>query len=355
MENLVVNHNFWKNKTVLLTGHTGFKGSWMSLLLQKLKTNVIGYSLSIPTKPSLFEIANVEDGMTSVFGDIGDYHLLQQTVKKYCPDIVIHMAAQPILLKSYHDPLETFETNVMGTIKLLNVLREQQNHLVILNVTSDKCYMISGKKKYEENDQLGGLDPYSCSKSCSELITTSFRRSFFNQTTNNRVISIASARSGNVIGGGDWGENRLIPDVIRAITNRNPVKLRNLHATRPWQYVLDALGGYMSLLEKIWSDGKSYSGSWNFGPIDEEKSVKWIVDKLRSRLNFEITVEPQNLEFQEESHLSLDVTKASTKLGWQPKYNIESALEKTISWYENYFATKNMRTITEQYINEYLN
>ena len=274
--------NFWKNKKVLLTGHTGFKGSWLSLWLQKLGVDLVGFSKSIPTKPSLFELADVEKNMTSIMGDITHIERITDVVKQHNPEIIIHMAAQSLVHKSYDQPLETFSTNIMGTVNLLEAIRNTSKKCVIINVTSDKCYENQELSRgYKENDPMGGYDPYSSSKGCAELITSSFRDSFFkNSNDKDYDISLASVRAGNVIGGGDWADNRIMPDIMRGILNKKIIKIRNPTAVRPWQHVLEPLRGYLELAEKLYNYKSEYTESWNFGPDDDVKPVSWIVNKL---------------------------------------------------------------------------
>jgi len=348
--------NFWKNKKILITGHTGFKGSWLTIWLKKLGADVIGFSNSIPTNPSLFEIADIEDGIKSVVGDIQNYEFLKETISKYEPEIIFHMAAQSLVIRSYSNPIDTFSTNVMGTVNLLYAIKETKKSKVVINVTSDKCYENNESLEgYSEDDPMGGYDPYSSSKGCAELITKSFRKSFFGSDSKNNV-GLASVRAGNVIGGGDWGENRLIPDIIRAVKNKENMKIRNPNAIRPWQHVLDPLNGYINLAEKLWDDQTQYSEGWNFGPEKNEvKSVSWIIKKFndlwKNKMNWEI----DNNELHEASNLILNCQKAKSKLGWNSKINTETALKWTIEWYEKFFDGKNMREITEEQIVEFQN
>lgn len=262
--------SFWKNKKILLTGHTGFKGSWLSLWLQKIGANVIGFSKDVPTEPSHFEVSHVGDEMESIIGDIRNYEEIEKIFLKFEPEIVFHLAAQSIVHNSYQDPKATFATNVMGTVNLLEASRKTNIPKVIINVTSDKCYKNTNEKKlFVETDPVGGFDPYSSSKGCSELITDSFRNSFFNSDKKNS-IGLASVRAGNVIAGGDWSQYRLIPDIIRSITSKQEIKIRNPNHVRHWQYVLDPLHGYLILAEKIWNDKVNFSSGWNFGPTSDE-------------------------------------------------------------------------------------
>jgi len=351
-----MNPEFWKGKSVLLTGHTGFKGSWLSLVLQKLGVKLVGFSKSIPTKPSLFELAKVEEGMISIYGDVRDQKLLEKTIDEHNPEIIIHMAAQAILRKSYEDPIETYETNVMGTVNLLESVRKVGGTKVILNITSDKCYENSGSNNhYKEEDPMGGFDPYSNSKGCAELVTASYRNSFFNSTEfEKHGIALASARAGNVIGGGDWGQDRLIPDIMQGIIDGKKIKIRNPNATRPWQYIMDPLNGYLMLIEKLWSKGTQYNEGWNFGPLEDNKSVKWIVEKLTEYWDREIKLElDKENNPHEENYLSLDCSKAKNRLDWMPKLDLEKALVWTSDWYKDYEQNKDMRQITEEQITNF--
>ena len=352
-----MNKEFWNKKKVLLTGHTGFKGSWLSLWLQKLNANVTGFSKSIPTNPSLFELADIESEMTSIIGNICDYNKLEEVIKEYQPEIVIHMAAQAILRESYHNPIETYATNVMGTVNLLESIRKVGNVKIILNITSDKCYEPNGLSKgHLETDRLGGYDPYSNSKACSELVTESFRNSFFNPNEHhNHGVSLASCRAGNVIGGGDWSKDRLIPDIMRGILNNEIIKIRNPNSTRPWQHVLDPLNGYLTLAEKLWSSGTEFSEGWNFGPQGNcDKPVKWIVEKLTEWWTKEIRFSIDNsVNPHEENYLKLNCNKANFKLKWIPKLNLEQGLKWVMEWYKQYEQNNNMRNITEQQIEKF--
>jgi len=352
-----MNPQFWKGKTVLLTGHTGFKGSWLSLWLQKLGANLIGFSKDIPTKPSLFELANVEDGMTSIIGNVCNYEQIEKVIRDYKPEIVIHMAAQAILRESYKDPIETFSTNVMGTVNVLESIRKKGIVKVILNVTSDKCYESNKLSNgFSEDDRLGGYDPYSNSKACAELVTSSFRNSFFNPSEyTEHGVALASVRAGNVIGGGDWGTDRLIPDIMRGILNNEIIEIRNPEAIRPWQYVLDPLNGYLILIEMLWSNGIKFSDGWNFGPEkNDEKPVKWIIEKLTEQWKQDIQWKTNNEKNpHEEKLLRLDCSKARSKLGWKPKIKLEKGLVWTTNWYKQYEEKKDLREFTEEQITEF--
>ena len=267
-----MNSNFWKNKKVLLTGHTGFKGSWLSIWLKKLDVELVGFSKDIPTKPSLFEIAKVSEGMTSITGNIEDFTAIQKVLKENKPEIVIHMAAQSLVRKSYEEPINTFATNVMGTVNLLQAVKTTGSTRVLINITSDKCYENKGTEKaFSENSPMGGYDPYSSSKGCAELVTSSFRNSFFNLKEFERHgCSLSSVRSGNVIGGGDWAKDRLIPDIVNGVYKRTPIQIRNIKSVRPWQFVLEPLFGYLLLAQRMWKEGKEFSEPWNFGPDETD-------------------------------------------------------------------------------------
>jgi CDP-glucose 4,6-dehydratase len=304
-------------------------------------------------------LANIENGINSIIGNVCDYNKLEETIKEYEPEIVIHMAAQAILRESYRNPIETYATNVMGTVNLLESIRRVGNVKVILNVTTDKCYEHNElSKEHLETDRLGGYDPYSNSKACSELVTSSFRSSFFNpKEYHNHGVSLASCRAGNVIGGGDWGKDRLIPDIMCGILNEEIIKIRNPNSTRPWQYVLDPLNGYLTLVEKLWSSGSEFSEEWNFGPAEkDEKPVKWIVEKLTHQWSKNIKWDIDNsVNPHEENYLRLNCEKANSKLGWLPKLNLEQGLEWITKWYKQYEKNNNMRDITEQQIEEFQN
>ena len=349
-----MNESFWKNKKILITGHTGFKGSWLTIWLKKLGADITGFSKSVPTNPSLFETANIEKDIKSVVGDIQNYELLKETISKCEPEIIFHMAAQSLVIKSYSNPIETFSTNVMGTVNLLYAVKETKKAKIVINITSDKCYENKESLEgYSEEDPMGGHDPYSSSKGCAELITKSFRKSFFSSDHENN-IGLASVRAGNVIGGGDWAENRLIPDIIRAIKNKENVKIRNPNALRPWQHVLDPLNGYISLAEKLWDDQKKHSEGWNFGPEKNEvKPVSWIIEEFNELWKNKINWVVGNNELHEANNLILNCQKAKSRLGWNSKINTETALKMTIEWYTKYFDGKNMREVTEEQIIEF--
>ena len=354
---------FWEGKKVLITGHTGFKGSWLSLWLNKLGAQVIGYSLPPPTKPSLFEAANIKSGINSIIGDIRDLKHIKAVIAEHQPEIIFHMAAQSLVRYSYEHPSETYSTNIMGTANVLEAIRTSENVCVAIIVTSDKCYenneWIWG---YRENDPVGGYDPYSSSKGCAELITQAYRNSYFSgKNNNNRTAYIASVRAGNVIGGGDWAEDRLIPDIMKAfLKNRSPL-IRSPNAIRPWQHVLEPLNGYLMLAERLWEFGPDFAEAWNFGPnIEDAKPVSWISDYLTRLWGYGVKCKFDSVQHPHESdhlhearYLKLDCSKAMTLLGWSPKLSLNKALELTVDWYQMYKKEKDMRDITEKQILHY--
>ena len=349
--------DFYSGRRVLITGHTGFKGSWLSILLSWLGAEVHGYALKPNTIPSLYELANVDQLVSSTIGDIRDYALLLKTITRVQPEVIIHMAAQPLVRESYKNPRETYEINVMGTVNLLEAVRQVESIRAVLNVTTDKCY--ENKEwhwGYRENEPMGGYDPYSNSKGCSELVTSSFRSSFFNpKEYKNHGVALASARAGNVIGGGDWADDRLIPDFIRSITRGQKVKIRSPYAIRPWQHVLEPLSGYLTLCEKLYTAGTAFAEGWNFGPDDRDaKNVEWITKKIcelwGESASFEIDTNPQP---HEASYLKLDCSKAKAELDWTPIWNIETTLKSIVVWNKALLAGENMRTVTEKQIMDY--
>jgi CDP-glucose 4,6-dehydratase len=323
LEDLVmISQGFWKDKTVFITGHTGFKGSWLSLWLHSLGAKVIGYALEVPTHPSLFHDLKLEQLITSLNGDIRDSSTLIASVKQYQPDIVIHMAAQPLVKYSYQNPVETYDVNVMGTVNLLEAARLSRPRAVLI-VTTDKCYQnnewVWG---YRENEPMGGHDPYSSSKGCAELITAAYRSSFFSpETYSEHGVAVASARAGNVIGGGDWAKDRLIPDLIRGFINNESVPIRYPYAVRPWQHVLEPLSGYV--------------GGWNFGPFDQDaRPVSWIADKMVSLWGEGASWSKDKADHPHEAtYLKLDCSKATTYLNWSPRWNLGEALHHIAHWY----------------------
>jgi CDP-glucose 4,6-dehydratase len=337
---IFIDPHFWKGRRVFITGHTGFKGSWLSLWLQKLSAEVVGYSLPAPTSPSLFEVGGVATGMESIVGDVRDYSRLWDALEKHKPEIIFHMAAKSVVRASYQDPIDTYSTNVMGTVNLLEAVRQLAGRTAVVNVTTDKSYenkeWIWG---YRETDRLGGYDPYSNSKACSEMVTQAFSSSYFSNQNSKSEKLIASARAGNVIGGGDWTPDQLIPDIVNAFNERRAVVLRNPHAVRPWQFVLDCLGGYMTLAEKLWLDGSKFAGPWNFGPRHEDTlAVQEIVESM-------IVKWPGNANWaqdpgyhpHETGCLRLDTSKTVQLLQWNPRLVVSEALDWIVEWYVRYF------------------
>lgn len=353
-----MNVSFWKNKKVLITGHTGFKGSWLSLYLQKAGANLVGYALPPPTNPSLFKIASVANGMISVIGDIRDLKQIESTLRSHQPEIIFHLAAQSLVLPSYENPVDTYGINVMGTVNILDAIRRIGGTKVVVNVTSDKCYKnqewVWG---YRENEPMGGYDPYSNSKGCAELVTEAFRNSYFHpEKFQLHGVALASVRAGNVIGGGDWATDRLIPDIMRGIMTGNPVLIRNPSAIRPWQHVMEPLSGYLLLAEKLWDNGPEYSEAWNFGPNNEEaRPVSWVVNRLTTLWGDNASWTMSLGEFPHEAHfLKLDSSKARTRLDWTPHWNIDSSLIAIDDWYRAYSRDEDMRAKTIEQISNYL-
>ncbi len=351
-----MNRDFWKGKKVLLTGHTGFKGSWMSLWLKELGANVVGYSLEPATEPSLFKLAKVEQHIDSRIGDIRDLAQLKSVFEECKPEIVIHMAAQALVLRSYQDPIESYMTNVIGTANVFEAIRECPSVEVVVNVTTDKCY--ENKEwhwGYRETEPMGGHDPYSSSKGCSELVTTTYAKCFFNQESK---VKLASARAGNVIGGGDWADNRLVPDFMRAILQGETLVIRSPNAIRPWQHVLEPISGYLLLAEKLGSEnGRDFASAWNFGPYDmDARPVSWIADTLCAKWQDNAKWEldsPDKVHPHEANYLKLDCSKARAELGWGPRLNLETALDWIVDWYKNYQQNNDMYTTTLAQIKRY--
>jgi len=331
----MINKNFWLNKNVLVTGHTGFIGSWLCLFLEKLGANVNGYALPPPTKPSLFEITNSSKGINSIIGDVRSYSDFVKVVERILPDIVFHLAAQPLVLESYKNPVETYSTNILGTLNVLEALRYNSSVKAIINFTTDKCYdNKEWERGYSENDRLGGIDPYSSSKACSELVTHAYRESFYKNEKN--PVGIATVRAGNVIGGGDWARNRLIPDCIKAFSEKEKVVIRYPNAIRPWQHVFEPVSGCLSLAEKLYNNADKYSEAWNFGPNDTESyTVSWIVNYIATLWGNDPSwkVDTDNNP-HEANNLMLDCTKSHHKLGWVSKWDVKTALDYTIKWYQ---------------------
>jgi CDP-glucose 4,6-dehydratase len=357
MENLVimrsVDSNFWKGKRVFLTGHTGFKGGWLAIWLSEMGAKIKGYSLAPNTSPNLFEVSNVFSNIQSDIGDIRDFNSLIESIKSFDPEIIFHLAAQPLVRDSYNDPLSTFETNVIGTANLLQASRNVFSLKSVVIVTTDKCYENrEWEWGYRENEALGGYDPYSSSKGCAELVTSAFRRSFFLSTR----VAIASARAGNVIGGGDWSKDRLIPDILRSYNVGEQVVIRFPKSSRPWQHVLDPLAGYLMLAEDLYIKGQSFAQPFNFGPMDNEcitvEEMLKIIDKNWPKnpgWRLDLDCNPH-----EAQSLKLDISKAVTMLGWKPRLNVERAIQFIVDWNNAYINNSDMRTFTLKQINNYI-
>lgn len=353
---------FWKDKKVLVTGHTGFKGSWLCLWLSYWGAEVTGYALRPPTNPSLFQLAGIGSMITSIHGDIRHEKRLKDALLAVDPDIVIHMAAQPLVRESYHSPLKTYETNVLGTVHLFEAVRTAVKYgkrvRAVINVTTDKCYenqeWVWG---YRENDRLGGYDPYSNSKACSELVTAAYRNSFFNaRDYSSHGVALASARAGNVIGGGDWATDRLVPDCIRALLKGEKIKVRNPEAIRPWQHVLEPLSGYLLLAQKLYEHGPEYAKGWNFGPDDTDvKPVGWIVEEICRKWGGGAVFELDKSRQPHEAHyLKLDSSRARMELGWRPRWKVEEALERVVEWTHAYRENRDLTAVCLNQLEEYL-
>jgi CDP-glucose 4,6-dehydratase len=357
MEGLAMNPDFWRGRRVFLTGHTGFKGSWMALWLQSLGADLTGFALQPPTQPSLFEEGRVSDGMRSIIGDIREPSAVRQAMEGARPEVVIHMAAQPLVRYSYQNPVETYATNVMGTVHLLEAVRNVPCVKAVVNITTDKCYenreWVWG---YRENEPMGGYDPYSNSKGCAELVTSAYRSSFFNAAKYaEHGVGVASVRAGNVIGGGDWAQDRLIPDILNAFERGQVVNIRNPHAIRPWQHVMEPLRGYLTVAERLYADGTSYAEGWNFGPNDEDaKPVAWIVERLAemwgegARWQLDAGEHPH-----EATYLKLDISKVRSRLGWHPALRLRDALELITDWSKQRQAGVDIRALTLNQIQTY--
>lgn len=350
-----VNPSFWKEKKVFLTGHTGFKGSWLSLWLQSMGAKVKGYSLEPNTDPSLFKITNVSHKLESQIGDIRNLEKIKNSMAVFNPDITIHMAAQPLVRLSYKEPVETFAANVMGTVNVLEAAKSCKNLKAIVSVTTDKCYENKEWQwGYRENDPMGGRDPYSSSKGCAELVTSAYRRSFFNTPD---TASLASARAGNVIGGGDWAQDRLIPDILKAFEKSKPAIIRNPLSIRPWQHVLEPLSGYLILAEKLYENGEKFDQAWNFGPNDSDcQSVGMVMDKMANSWGEDASWElDKNCHPHEAGFLKLDCSKARNQLGWTPRWNLETTVKRIVDWEKSRLAGENMQNKCLQEIAEYNN
>lgn len=356
-EPIMLNRSFWKDRCVFLTGHTGFKGSWLSLWLRALGADVTGYSLDPPTQPNLFEQAEVANSVRSIRGDIRDFARLKATMAECRPTVVIHMAAQSVVRQGYNDPIETYSSNVMGTVHLFEAVRQLGRPCAVVNVTSDKCYAnrewVWG---YREDEPMGGRDPYSNSKGCAELVTTAYRESFFPPSLIERHgVAVASARAGNAIGGGDWTSDQLIPDLVRAFLAKQSCVIRNPSAIRPWQFVLEPLRGYLTLAERLSEDASHFASGWNFGPVEgDAKPVSWIADALArswghgASWNHDVGTHPREAHF-----LKLDASKASAYMDWHPVLPLNRALEWIVEWYRAFQTGADLPRLTRTQIERY--
>jgi CDP-glucose 4,6-dehydratase len=353
----MVNHSFWNGRNVFVTGHTGFKGSWLLLWLNSLGANVTGYALQPPTHPSLFEQAGVADTVRSIFADVRDFPRLKAALAECRPEVVIHMAAQSVVRRGYEDPIETYSSNVMGTVHLFEAVRQLGHACSVVNITSDKCY--TNREwvwPYREDEPMGGRDPYSNSKGCAELVTAAYRESFFNPNSHEcGSVALASARAGNVIGGGDWTRDQLIPDIMRAFLAGKPCLIRNPSAIRPWQFVLEPLRGYLMLAERLAKEASAFATSWNFGPSDTDaKPVSSITDSLARSWGGGASWIRDSAMHPSESHLlKLDISKARACLEWHPVLPLNQALEWVVEWYRAFEAGADLRRVTQQQIERY--
>jgi CDP-glucose 4,6-dehydratase len=344
---------FWNDKRVLLTGHTGFKGGWMALWLQSMGARVRGIALAPPTTPSLFDVARVGEGMDHCLADIRDFMAIRSLVADFQPEVVFHLAAQPLVRLSYRQPVETYATNAMGTVHVLEAAREAGSVRAIVNVTTDKCYENHGAPRgYREDEPMGGHDPYSSSKACAELVSSAYRRSFLAGAG----IALATARAGNVIGGGDWAEDRLVPDLLRALQQGKAVQIRNPHAVRPWQHVLEPLSGYLQLAQRLIERGQADAEAWNFGPRDgDARPVQWIVERVCAEWGEQAAWVLQAGDHPHEANfLKLDISKARQRLQWAPRWSLETALARTVEWHRAWHDGQDMRAACLQQITDYL-
>lgn len=353
------NHHFWKGKKVLVTGHTGFKGSWLSLWLLKMNSKVTGISLDPQENNNLFDHLKIKNDLNHIICDIRDKDKLKKHIQEIKPDILFHLAAQPLVVKSYKDPVNTWETNLMGTINVLDSITSNKRNCIAIFITTDKVYKNNEwLYGYRENDELGGHDPYSSSKAACEIAISSWRASFSNETFKNKsLVSIASARAGNVIGGGDWAENRIIPDVIRSLKNEEKILIRNPLSTRPWQHVLEPLSGYLKLAEKLTNNNTLYSTAFNFGPdIESNRTVKELVEESIKYWEGSYIVDTQSGKPHEAGILNLSIEKALKKINWKPKWDFKKTVEMTINWYKNvYYKKESALEASLSNLEDYLN
>jgi CDP-glucose 4,6-dehydratase len=347
----------WQGRRVFLTGHTGFKGSWLALWLSRLGAQIRGYALDPCTEPNLFNLASVGTVVDDIRGDVRDYTKLEASLTEFRPEVVFHLAAQPLVRRSYVDPVGTYATNVMGTVHLLEAIRKTPSVRAVVCVTTDKCYQNQEWIwPYRESDPLGGYDPYASSKACAEIVSAAYRSSFFpSERLHEHHVAVATARAGNVIGGGDWSEDRLIPDLIRGFRSGQPVLIRRPNAIRPWQHVLEPLYGYMILAQKLLAEPARFAAAYNFGPGDEDI---WPVESIATKLvhmwgNGASWVRDSVSSVHEDHILRLDASKARVELGWQPRLKIEAALEWTMAWYQAWKRGENMAQFTVKQVIEY--
>jgi CDP-glucose 4,6-dehydratase len=348
----MVSRDFWRGRRVLVTGHNGFKGSWLSLWLQSMGAEVAGLALDPPSTPSMYDLAAVEQGMLAVRGDVRDLDAVRGALASQRPEVVLHLAAQSLVRTSYESPLETYGVNVMGTATVLEAVRLDGGPRVVINVTSDKCYENRGSLwAFRESEPMGGHDPYSSSKGCSELVTSAYRASFFDDPDGPRL---ASARAGNVIGGGDWALDRLVPDLVRGALAGEPTAIRSPGAVRPWQHVLNPLSGYLLLAERLWHDGR-FADAWNLGPAEEDaRPVSWIADRMRELWG-------EGLEWttaggpavHEAAHLKVDSSKARALMGWTPPWDLDRALASVVEWFRAHGSGQDMRAVTLEQIHAF--
>lgn len=352
VEDMVVNTEFWRGKRVFVTGHTGFKGGWLSLWLANMGAKVHGYALEPPTDPNFFVACQLERGLASnVIADIRNPDSLQRAIQDAEPEVVFHLAAQSLVRYSYKEPVETYAVNVMGTVNLLEAIRNTPGTRAVVNVTSDKCYdNREWEWPYREDEPLGGHDPYSSSKACSELVTAAYRLSFLGPAN----VNLASARAGNVIGGGDWAEDRLIPDFFRAAEAGETLSIRSPGAVRPWQHVLEPVAGYLTLAEHLYLHGAPFATAWNFGPEDSDaKSVQWIIEQLCERVTSASWDAGSQPQLHEAHTLKLDSSRARHRLGFRPRWDLKTALDRTVDWHKAWHNGQNMSEFTAQQIAEY--
>lgn len=353
----MANAEFWKGKRVYLTGHTGFKGAWLCLWLHRMGAKVTGFALPPPSEPSLFHLARVAELVDSQTGDIRDLAALEASLKAAAPEIVIHMAAQTLVRYSYDHPVETFSSNVLGTVHVLDAVRRVPSIRSVVVVTSDKCYhneeWIWG---YREDSRMGGADPYSASKGATELVVASYQHSYFHPERNPGCAAVASGRAGNVIGGGDWALDRLVPDVMRSLLRNEPTLIRNPHATRPWQHVLEPLNGYLMLAERLYVDGHRFASGWNFGPSEEgERTVGWVIEQLYKLWGVSFDWKrDQNPGPPESTFLKLDASKARAYLQWRPKLDLKTTLSWIVDWTRQYQKDADMRQVTLEEIDRFV-